>query len=96
MPFQIRLLPCIELYHYSLHLLLHAQFHLLADIKEMAEKTFVEVTTTDLFGASMMPIQNAKKPIIAAVSGYALGGGCLLYTSPSPRDQRGSRMPSSA
>ena len=26
----------------------------------------------------------------------ALDGGCLLYTSPSPRDQRGSRMPSSA
>ena len=26
----------------------------------------------------------------------ALAGGCLLYTSPSPRDQRGSRMPSSA
>ena len=24
------------------------------------------------------------------------GRGCLLYTSPSPRDQRGSRMPSSA
>ena len=31
--------------------------------------------------------------------GYYCGGlntGCLLYTSPSPRDQRGSRMPSSA
>ena len=26
----------------------------------------------------------------------AFPGGCLLYTSPSPRDQRGSRMPSSA
>ena len=26
----------------------------------------------------------------------ARSGGCLLYTSPSPRDQRGSRMPSSA
>ena len=25
-----------------------------------------------------------------------IGFGCLLYTSPSPRDQRGSRMPSSA
>ena len=25
-----------------------------------------------------------------------LGNDCLLYTSPSPRDQRGSRMPSSA
>ena len=33
-------------------------------------------------------------------SGFHAGGlryhGCLLYTSPSPRDQRGSRMPSSA
>ena len=27
---------------------------------------------------------------------FALGIICLLYTSPSPRDQRGSRMPSSA
>ena len=28
--------------------------------------------------------------------GFAINIGCLLYTSPSPRDQRGSRMPSSA
>ena len=49
-----------------------------ADITEMAEKSFVEVVTGDLFGASMMPIQVAKKPVIAAVSGYALGGGCEL------------------
>ena len=28
--------------------------------------------------------------------GLANFSGCLLYTSPSPRDQRGSRMPSSA
>ena len=28
--------------------------------------------------------------------GSVEGGLCLLYTSPSPRDQRGSRMPSSA
>ena len=27
---------------------------------------------------------------------YLLVEDCLLYTSPSPRDQRGSRMPSSA
>ena len=26
----------------------------------------------------------------------SVNGVCLLYTSPSPRDQRGSRMPSSA
>ena len=49
-----------------------------ADITEMVEKSFVEVVTSDLFGASMMPIQDAKKPVIAAVSGYALGGGCEL------------------
>ena len=29
-------------------------------------------------------------------NGFTLGDVCLLYTSPSPRDQRGSRMPSSA
>ena len=34
------------------------------------------------------------KPIICQVQGACLS--CLLYTSPSPRDQRGSRMPSSA
>ena len=28
--------------------------------------------------------------------GIDLSTNCLLYTSPSPRDQRGSRMPSSA
>jgi enoyl-CoA hydratase len=44
----------------------------------MSEKTFVDVVSGDLFGASMMPVQDAKKPIIAAVSGYALGGGCEL------------------
>ena len=31
-----------------------------------------------------------------SVTGKIMGKGCLLYTSPSPRDQRGSRMPSSA
>ena len=31
-----------------------------------------------------------------AANDTSTSGGCLLYTSPSPRDQRGSRMPSSA
>ena len=36
--------------------------------------------------------------IVIMVEGFLIGGfyNCLLYTSPSPRDQRGSRMPSSA
>ena len=32
----------------------------------------------------------------AHIFAYDINTGCLLYTSPSPRDQRGSRMPSSA
>ena len=38
----------------------------------------------------------AKSGIARTFQNIALFKGCLLYTSPSPRDQRGSRMPSSA
>ena len=35
--------------------------------------------------------------VVMGVGGAAASaGGCLLYTSPSPRDKRQSRMPSSA
>ena len=49
-----------------------------ADVKEMAEKTFVEVFTTDLFAKEVETVLSCRKPIIAAVAGYALGGGCEL------------------
>ncbi|MFN4159295.1 MAG: enoyl-CoA hydratase [Gemmobacter sp.] len=49
-----------------------------ADIKEMAEKSFVDVFGADLFGVDAEAIQRVRKPMIAAVSGYALGGGCEL------------------
>ncbi|WP_135502880.1 enoyl-CoA hydratase [Roseovarius aestuariivivens] len=49
-----------------------------ADIKMMAEKSFVDVFTGDLFGPEHGAILRIRKPIIAGVSGYALGGGCEL------------------
>lgn len=49
-----------------------------ADIKEMSEKTFVDMFWSDFFAADSDAITRVRKPIIAAVSGYALGGGCEL------------------
>ena len=49
-----------------------------ADIKEMSEKSFVDVYEGDLFGSQIAAIRAFRKPMIAAVSGYALGGGCEL------------------
>jgi enoyl-CoA hydratase len=48
-----------------------------ADIKEMASKGFAEIYGADLF-AGYGRIVATRKPWIAAVSGYALGGGCEL------------------
>ena len=48
-----------------------------ADISEMADKSFVELQSRDLF-AAWDDARSIGKPIIAAVSGYALGGGCEL------------------
>jgi len=47
------------------------------DIKEMHKKTFVEAYGSD-FLAPFDRISHCRKPIIAAVAGYALGGGCEL------------------
>ena len=41
-------------------------------------------------------LEAAGFTVFVADETSALSMDCLLYTSPSPRDQRGSRMPSSA
>ena len=48
-----------------------------ADIKEMAEDSAVDMLLLDQF-QKWDQIKRLKKPLIAAVSGYALGGGCEL------------------
>ena len=51
-------------------------------------------------GSSFSTIRDINKmAVVVVTSNRGLAGAfntCLLYTSPSPRDQRGSRMPSSA
>jgi enoyl-CoA hydratase len=49
-----------------------------ADIREMAEKSFAEAFVGDIFGPEAEAIQRVRKPIVAAVAGFALGGGCEL------------------
>jgi enoyl-CoA hydratase len=48
-----------------------------ADIAEMAEKTYADWQARDLF-ADWDAVRPVGKPIIAAVAGFALGGGCEL------------------
>ncbi len=49
-----------------------------ADIKMMREKSYTDVYLDDLFTPETSQISRVRKPIIAAVAGYALGGGCEL------------------
>ena len=48
-----------------------------ADIKEMADKSFTDVYFDDFCGA-WHHIAGLRKPVVAAVAGFALGGGCEL------------------
>ena len=48
-----------------------------ADIKQMADKSAIDMLLIDQF-STWDQIRKVKKPIIAAVSGFALGGGCEL------------------
>jgi enoyl-CoA hydratase/carnithine racemase len=49
-----------------------------ADIKEMQSKTFVDAYKQDFITAEWESVTRIRKPVIAAVAGYALGGGCEL------------------
>ncbi|MGE0713829.1 MAG: enoyl-CoA hydratase [Alphaproteobacteria bacterium] len=49
-----------------------------ADIKEMASKTYMDVYLADFITSGWERITTCRKPIVAAVAGFALGGGCEI------------------
>ena len=49
-----------------------------ADIKEMAPKSYMDVYKEDFITKNWERISRCRKPVIAAVAGYCLGGGCEL------------------
>jgi enoyl-CoA hydratase len=49
-----------------------------ADIKEMQPKTFIDMFSSDFTSIGGDRLAKCRKPTIAAVAGYALGGGCEL------------------
>jgi enoyl-CoA hydratase len=49
-----------------------------ADIKAMKEKSYMDVYMSDFITANWERVTRCRKPVIAAVAGFALGGGCEL------------------
>ena len=49
-----------------------------ADIKEMAEKTYMQAYREDFITQGWERVAQCRKPVIAAVAGFALGGGCEI------------------
>ncbi|MBT5943345.1 MAG: enoyl-CoA hydratase [Rhodospirillaceae bacterium] len=49
-----------------------------ADIKEMADKSYMDAYLADFITKGWERVTTCRKPVVAAVAGYALGGGCEL------------------
>ena len=72
------------------------------DLTTVEGVIFTEATTSIKFRVDKVEVAAGADPAVCYVTYLdannidGLSTGCLLYTSPSPRDKRQSRMPSSA
>ena len=87
--------------------IVHIGAHYGEEIQEYVDNGLQKITVFEPLSDNFDVLSDRLKDVNADIQGYqvALGSkkgtatmylSCLLYTSPSPRDQRGSRMPSSA
>ena len=60
-------------------------------IEEEMKRSYLDYAMSVIVSRAIPDVRDGLKPVHRRIL-YS----CLLYTSPSPRDQRGSRMPSSA
>jgi enoyl-CoA hydratase len=49
-----------------------------ADVKEMKDRDFIDVYGSDFITKGWERVAQCRKPVIAAVAGFALGGGCEM------------------
>ena len=69
----------------------------LLEAEDVVYMKALEADDADAKAASVTKKTNLRNaPAASAITSASDIAACLLYTSPSPRDQRGSRMPSSA
>ena len=64
-------------------------------LKDYAEESYLNYSMYVILDRALPHIGDGMKPVQRRIL-YAMSELCLLYTSPSPRDKRQSRMPSSA
>ena len=69
--------------------------YLMGHIEDIAQE-LLHLLRGEFEGEGRIDFINGIRRLNPVVDGIELLSDCLLYTSPSPRDQRGARMPSSA
>ena len=86
----------VGFYKLGFQILYGGGFDLVAELKDQGKQIFIDLKLLDIDNTVKSGVESLKRLGCTFLTIHAYPHACLLYTSPSPRDQRGSRMPSSA